>query len=231
MSHSLRKLLPTTVTFASLVCAFTAIVLHGEPTMASICILAGYVLDGLDGELARRLGVASAFGLQLDSLVDVVTFGVAPSVLVYEHLRQLTTTPAIIWVACVGYLIGGVFRLARFNLLPMKNSRSDCMGLTISTSGATLALSVLCNHAYGHQIIPVCVFPMLMVILTLLMVSRIRYPGVASILQRRWLTLMGLGGAAVLAFWFSPRLTGFGLVSSYISFGLIRAAYGLIRKA
>ena len=65
MSYPLRRLLPSLVTFASLVCAFTAIVLRGpaKTTAAGICILTGYLLDGLDGELARRLWVASAFGL------------------------------------------------------------------------------------------------------------------------------------------------------------------------
>ncbi|TEU15437.1 MAG: CDP-diacylglycerol--serine O-phosphatidyltransferase, partial [Anaerolineales bacterium] len=138
MSHSLRKLLPTLVTFTSLVCAFAAMVMqvHDELTAAGICILVGYVLDALDGEMARRLGVASAFGLQLDSLVDVATFGVAPSVLVYQHMRQLAVLPVVTWVVCAGYLIGGVFRLARFNLLPAKRSRSASVGLPISTSGA-----------------------------------------------------------------------------------------------
>ena len=232
MRHSLRRMLPTLVTFTGLVCAFAALVLevHEELTAAGICILVGYVLDALDGELARRLGVANAFGRQLDSLVDVVTFGVAPSVLVYQHLRQLTSNLVVIWAVCMGYLIAGVFRLARFNLLPAKESRSDSVGLTISTSGAALTLGVIYHRASGHPLIPAGVLPVLMVILALLMVSRIRYPALASILQRRWLTLMGLGGAAVLAIWFSPRLAGLGLVSGYVSFGLVRAGYELIPK-
>lgn len=232
MSHSLRKLLPTLVTFTSLVCAFAAMVMqvHDELTAAGICILVGYVLDALDGEMARRLGVASAFGLQLDSLVDVATFGVAPSVLVYQHMRQLAVVPVVTWIMCLGYLIGGVFRLARFNLLPAKRSRSDSVGLTISTSGATLTLSVLANRAADHRLIPGGVFPAVVLVLTLLMVSRIRYPALASILRRRWLTLVGLGGAAVLAIWLSPRLVGFGLVGGYVSFGLVRAGYELIPK-
>ena len=233
MSRSLRKLLPSLVTFTALVCAFAAMVmqLHEEVTAAGICILIGYVLDALDGEMARRLGVASAFGLQLDSLVDVATFGVAPSLLVYQHLWHLATVPVVTWVVCVGYLIGGVLRLARFNLLPAKRSHSDSVGLTISTSGATLTLSVLANRAFDHRLIPAHVFPALVVVLTLLMVSRIRYPALASIVQRRWLILTGLGSAAVLAVWVSPRLAGFGLVGGYVSFGLVRAGYELIRKA
>ncbi|HUV89502.1 MAG TPA: CDP-alcohol phosphatidyltransferase family protein, partial [Anaerolineae bacterium] len=96
---SLRRMVPSLITFTGLVCAFSAVllVINGELTTAGACILAGYLLDALDGGVARRLGVASPFGLQLDSLVDVVTFGVAPSVLVYQYLQPLSIRPAIVW--------------------------------------------------------------------------------------------------------------------------------------
>jgi len=228
--YSLRRVLPNVISFIGLVFAFSAVVLvvHEELTGAGVCILAGCLSDTLDGEVARRLRVASAFGLQLDSLVDVVAFGVAPSVLVYQYLRPLVLSPVILWIVCVGYMVGGVFRLARFNLLPPKESHSDSVGLAITTSGVTLSLGVLSNHAYDHRLIPVSMFPMLMVTLTLLMVSRIRYPALAFVLRSRWLSLAGLGVAVVLAFWLSPQLVWFGLNSGYISFGLVRAAYDLI---
>ena len=231
MNDSLRRLLPSMVTFASLVCAFSAVMLamHDELTGASVCILASYLLDALDGAIARRLGVSSAFGLQLDSLADIVAFGVAPSALVYQYLRELTLSPAVMWGACAGYVVGGAFRLARFNLLPAKHSHSESLGLTISTSGATLALCVLSNRTYDHRLIPAVLFPVLVVALTLLMVSRIRYPALASILQRRRWSLSGLGVAAVLSIWLSPQLVCLGVTSGYVSFGLARAAYELIR--
>jgi CDP-diacylglycerol--serine O-phosphatidyltransferase len=230
LSDTLRRLLPSLITFTGLVCAFSAVVLamHDEMTAAGVCILVGYVLDALDGGMARRLGVTSAFGLQLDSLVDVVTFGVAPSALIYQYLRQLAVAPVITWLVCAGYMIGGVFRLARFNLLPTKGSHSDIMGLTISTSGATLALSVLSNRAYDHRLIPAVAFLVLVVALTLLMVSRIRYPAMASVFRRRWLSIAALVVASVLAIWLSPQLVWLGLTGGYVSFGLVRAAYSLI---
>ncbi len=230
MNDSWRRLLPNFITFTGLVCAFSAVVLalHEELTLAGTCILVGNLLDGLDGGVARRLGVTSAFGLQLDSLVDVVTFGVAPSVLVYQYLWRLALSPMVVWVVCAGYMVGGVFRLARFNLLPPKKSHSDSVGLTISVSGAILALSVLSNRTYHHRLIPAGVFLVLMVALTLLMVSRIRYPALDSVFQRRWLNLAGLVVAAVLAIWLSPQLVWLGLTGGYASFGLVRAAYNLI---
>ena len=139
MSSSLRRLIPSLITLASLLCGFTAAVLsgHQELALAGVCIIAGYFFDGADGEAARRLGVCSAFGLQLDSLVDAVTFGVAPALLVYQHLLALGSPPWAAWMVCAGYVMGGIVRLARFNLLPIKTARSDSVGLTISTAGAT----------------------------------------------------------------------------------------------
>jgi len=235
MDSSFRGSLPTFITLFSLVCAFSAVVLaiHRELVAAGGCILVGYVLDAVDGEVARRLGVASPFGLQLDSLVDIVAFGVAPGVLVYQYLYGVALSPPIVWSACAGYLIAGAFRLARFNLLPQKQSRSDSLGLTISTSGATLALGVLSNCAHGNQLIPAAVFPLLPVFLALLMVSRVRYPALASImdlgtLKRRLLVAGALGTGIALGVWLSPQLVGFGLTGGYVSFGLARAVYGLL---
>ena len=231
MINSFRKLLPNLVSFTSLVCGFSAVVLttHHELTIAGALILVGYMLDALDGALARRLGVAGDFGLQLDSLVDAVTFGVAPSMMVYQHLRQLAFSPTVLWIACTVYVIGGVFRLTRFNLLPSKKSTGDTLGLTISTSGATLALGVLSNRAYDHRLIPASIFLVLMVALTLLMISRVRFPEFGSILRQRWFSLATLGVAAVLAIWISPQLVWLGMHGGYISFGLARAVYNLVR--
>lgn len=230
MKDSFRGWLPSFITFGGLICAFSAVVFAVDEnlTAAGVCILIGFLLDACDGALARRLGVASAFGLQLDSLVDVVTFGVAPGILIYQHLRHTPINPVITWGVCAGYLVGGVFRLARFNLLPAKTSSSDSMGLTISTSGATVALGVLANRAYGQGLIPIIGLLVLMMGLTLLMISRVRYPALAAILRRRWLSALILSTAAILAVWLSPQLVGFGLTSGYVSFGLARAIYHLV---
>jgi CDP-diacylglycerol---serine O-phosphatidyltransferase len=227
---SLYKVVPSLITFTGLASAFAAVVLalHEMLPLSGVCIIVGYVLDGADGAVARRLGVASAFGLQLDSLVDVVTFGVAPSVLVYQHLRSLAVNPVFGWVVCVVYLMGGTFRLARFNLLPAKTSHSESVGLTISTSGATLALGVLVNDAYGQRSMSVPVILVLVAVLTFLMVSRVRYPALASMFRRRRLSVTLLGTAAVLAVWLSPQLIALGLTGGYVSFGLLRAIYDML---
>ena len=92
-----------------------------------------------------------------------------------------------------------------------------------------LALAVLTNQEYGQRLIPAAAFPVLMIVLALLMVSRIRYPELGSILLRRKLSLAGLSGAAVLAIWLSPQLVWLGITTAYLSLGLVRAVYGLVQ--
>ena len=225
-------MIPNLITFTSLVFAFTAIgaALRQELTLAGVCIFIGYVLDALDGEAARRLGVTSDFGVQLDSLTDMVIFGVGPSVLLYQYLAQRGTNPAILWGTCTAFVVGGAFRLARFNLLPQKKSNTENVGLTISTAGTTLALAVIANRAHDDSLLPDSVIIIIAVALMLLMVSRIRYPSMVSVFGRPWLNLLGIGGGAVLAYWLSPQLVVFGMTSSYVTFGLFRAARNLVGR-
>ena len=231
MKTTLRKSLPAAVTLAGLASGLSAALLVLEDCLiaACICILVASVLDGMDGGLARRMNVASAFGLQLDSLVDMVTFGVAPSLLAYRYLLGLGLSPALLWVICVGYTTGGAFRLARFNLLPTKTSFNDSVGLTISVAGATVTLSVLVNYTHGDQLLPGAFFPVLFVLLSVLMVSRIRYPELGTVVRARWLAVAWLVVLIALAIWLSPQLAGLALVFSYVVFGLLRSAYRLAR--
>jgi len=228
MRDRLRRASPSLVTYAALACGFTAIVLAAEDHLgwAGLFILMAYITDALDGFVARKLDAASPFGLQLDSLADVVDFGLAPVFLSYKHLQTATAVPGWL-VATLGffYIMGGAFRLARYNLLAAeKEGRSDqTLGLTISTSGALLTLAVLTSRAYprvaGFLLLPT------MVALPLLMVSRIRFPESHVVFSRwRWnLTALAVGGAA--SFIVTPQAVALGLLMGYVAFGVLRAAY------
>lgn len=228
MRDHLRRAAPSLVTYAALACGFSAIVLAAEGHLgwAGLFILMAYITDALDGFVARKLDAASSFGLHLDSLADVVDFGLAPVFLSYKHLQTATAVPGWL-VAILGfpYIMGGAFRLARYNLLAAgKKGKSDeTLGLTISTSGALLTLAVLTSRAYPH----VAGFLLLptMVALPLLMVSRIRFPELHVVSKRwRWnLTALALGGAA--SFIVTPQAVALGLLMGYVAFGLLRAAY------
>lgn len=120
------------LTIGNAVCGFVAIILIGRASQAgdAACtdlkhaawlILFGMVFDALDGRVARSTGTTSALGAQLDSLSDLVTFGVAPAVLVFhtQHLFSFSFWAKhqwILWCLCAAYFLGAVLRLARFNV-------------------------------------------------------------------------------------------------------------------
>ena len=142
-----KYLVPNAVTFAHLACGVISILIistGGNLKTAGIFILAAYILDMVDGSIARKIDASSEFGLQMDSLADMVGLGVAPAALVFAHLQGKGLSMAWVWPIVILLPLSGAFRLARFNLLPMKTSASkDSVGLTISTGGAVVAMAVL----------------------------------------------------------------------------------------
>src|SRR3989304_1967401 len=115
---NIRRSLPSLISFTTLSCGVTsaALSIEGRLAPAGALILAGYLLDAVDGEVARRLKHTSEFGIQLDSLVDIVHFGGATAILLSQHLRAegLGGWPA--WVLALTFMIAGAYRLARVNL-------------------------------------------------------------------------------------------------------------------
>src|SRR5215467_3779386 len=123
--------LPTLFTIGTIFCGFYALVnaTKGEFDLAAVAIGLAVVFDGMDGRIARLTNSCSEFGVQIDSLADVVTFGVAPSILAYfwglksiaqtvppyaKHVQQVG------WIVSFAFLICGAMRLARFNIQSMK---------------------------------------------------------------------------------------------------------------
>ncbi len=119
MNPELRRrgvyLLPNSITLAALFCSFYAIVqgMNGSFEQAAIYIFYAMVLDGMDGRIARMTHTQSEFGEQLDSLADMVSFGAAPALIMYEWaLKDLGRAG---WIAAFIYCAGAAMRLARFN--------------------------------------------------------------------------------------------------------------------
>ncbi|WP_422014792.1 CDP-diacylglycerol--serine O-phosphatidyltransferase [Reyranella sp.] len=112
---SIHRLIPNVLTLAALCSGLTAIrfALQGEMRLAVIAIIVAAIFDALDGRVARRLGVTSRFGAELDSLSDFLCFGVAPALVLY--LASLTHAGALGWVVTLMFPICSALRLARFN--------------------------------------------------------------------------------------------------------------------
>lgn len=196
-------------TLASLTLGMLAIFLamQGEVRPAALCLIACVAFDGLDGALARRLGVASPFGAQMDSLADMCSFGLAAPVVVYASLAG-SVPPAAAAVACAFVASCAAIRLARFNVSP-KDSRFFC-GVPTTMAAAMLALTV----AIG---LPVSGLVLLggVALLAFAMVSSFPYAKLARLVKLPpWVWLVPVVGALV-----DIRLTFALVVAGYLLSG------------
>lgn len=228
MNSKYRYLVPNGITFISLTCGIISIMLSASGRLypAGVLILISYILDLFDGAAARRLKAGSEFGLQLDSLVDMVSLGTAPAVLVFAHMQNEAITPWLVWPSVVAFSLAGAFRLARFNLLPPKKTgQKDSVGLTISTGGATLALAVLADLVTPNFNLPNVLLVTLIVITSLLMISYIPFPSFLGIFcsKRRNVMLIVLFAVSLLITHFFNAW--FFWNNTYLGFALARAGY------
>lgn len=238
MNSKYRYLVPNGITFVSLTCGIIAILLAatGETTnlrIAAVLILSSYVLDLFDGAAARHLKAGSEFGLQLDSLVDMVSLGTAPAVVAFMHMRMLHLPPFWVWLVVIAFPLAGAFRLARFNLLPPKTSGSkDSIGLTISTGGATLSLAVLADLAPSFpglsQITPYW-FVALIIVTCLLMVSTVPFPSFMWVFSNRRKNLVLIVLFSISIIWVSFFNAWFFWNNTYLGVALARAGYKSFR--
>lgn len=229
LTSKYRYLIPNSITFLSLACGIVSILASatGYLVLGGALVLTSYILDLFDGGLARRLNASSEFGLQLDSLVDMVSLGVAPATLAFFHLQAEGINMVWVWPLVVLLPLGGAFRLARFNLLPPKTGSSDSVGLTISTGGATLALAILSDIALTGEAIPDFLYIPFMVGIFFLMVSRIAFPPLSWAISRRSVNVFYVAFIISSLTWMRlPAVnTWFILTSGYLGAGLARASY------
>jgi len=130
-------------TVASLMLGMAAVFLAiaGDLRLAAIALLACVVFDGCDGGLARKFGVASPFGAQMDSLADLSSFGVAAGIVTYQWLVTEGAAPVLAAPTCALVAVCAAIRLARFNVSP-KNGRYFC-GVPTTMVAAVLALNIV----------------------------------------------------------------------------------------
>jgi CDP-diacylglycerol--serine O-phosphatidyltransferase len=225
MRNKLRKASPSIITSISLISGMASIALslEGYLGIAATLILASYLLDLVDGAVARKLGATSDFGVQLDSLVDMTNFGAASTVLVWSHLRMGGNQSWLIWPFGIAFVLAGGLRLARFNLQATDMKAKESTGLTISTSGAYVALAVLADRTFEISLLPDLVFLILLPLLAFLMVSTIRFPELKTIFGRRRFSIALLSASVIVAFWATPQVVWWGLTTGYITFGILRA--------
>ncbi|KAA0258004.1 CDP-diacylglycerol--serine O-phosphatidyltransferase [Deferribacter autotrophicus] len=171
-------LLPNFITLLSLFSGFYSIIasINGNFVLAAYAIIFAFVFDGLDGKVARMLHATSEFGIQMDSLSDLVAFGLAPALLIYKWV--LTPYGRVGWMASFLFVACGALRLARFNVMTKKIDNRYFIGLPIPAAAGVIASSVLfVKEVFGKPegiSIPLS-FVLFIYLLAFLMVSNVKY--------------------------------------------------------
>ncbi len=153
-SAQLKKgvyLIPSLFTTGNLICGFFSIIstFNGHYLQAAVFIILAHLLDGLDGYVARLTKTTSQFGIEFDSLADLVSFGVAPGVLVYYWALLPWGTWG--WLAACLYVVCGALRLARFNVQVRNVEKSHFVGLPIPGAAEMIAAIVLMYYFLGGE--------------------------------------------------------------------------------
>jgi len=246
----LRKtlfVLPNLITLGSVFSGFNAICLVAKDNpnekdlyRAAVLLIFAMLFDMMDGRVARMTKTQSAFGLQLDSLADVISFGVAPALLVYKWVLHREPIPGILtafmFVSCAA------IRLARFNVLSSNATGAPTkpgkyiLGLPSPPSAGILISLILANHAVGgalgdqrYTLLLFCVT----IGLGLLMVSNVRFRSFKELkLNSATLlfVLFTLGSSVFVWKQFKPQFVLIWLLSMYVFIGLVETLRVLARR-
>ena len=222
-------ILPSAFTLGNLFFGVFAIVAatRGDFAWAAWYIVFAGILDMLDGRVARFTRTGSAFGAELDSLVDAVSFGVAPALITYQ---LYFVEGAWSWTLSFVYIAGVVVRLARFNVEQAGRAKSHFIGLPSPTAGLILATYYpFSQTAFFQAYLVHLPWPRLlgigMVLLAVLMLSHIPYPVVPRIgfRTRRGLLTTAVMAACLMAAVVYPREFIFPFLVTYTALGLVRS--------
>lgn len=228
-----RVWFPNLLTTANLFCGFFALLLviegtiagdtgRGKYTGAAVTICLAALFDALDGRAARALHVSSPFGKELDSLADVVSFGIAPAVLIYqaifvEHPLQ------VLWILATGlFVCCGAGRLARYNIAGA--SGRFFTGMPIPAAGLTLT-----GIAVFPSLLSLELIALLVITISCLMISTLRYPNPEQMLFDSPLPLRLMFLSIFLIAILQPTVWFWLLPVSYIVYGILLNLVSAIR--
>jgi CDP-diacylglycerol--serine O-phosphatidyltransferase len=227
-------LIPNLFTTGNLFCGVFAIlsVFNANYMAAAIAILVAMVFDVLDGKSARLTNSTSHFGLEYDSLSDVVSFGVAPGLLIYSWALSAQGTFGV--AVMFAYVAMGAVRLARFNATVALSDSKYFTGLAIPAAAGVVASLVIFDHyivRMGAEIKPILVL-LITLALSFLMVSTIKYRSFKDMKFRggRHFTYLvwGILGLMLVAAW--PQVMLFVIFAGYALLGPVERLIGLVAK-
>lgn len=222
-----RSIVPNVFTVGNMFCGFMSVIIctiTGDIVLASWMIIFAAFLDALDGKVARMTKSSSAFGVEYDSLADVVSFGLAPSVLIYAYYFSQWRSVGV-FISFFPLLFGSL-RLARFNVQLTGFDKTHFTGLPIPVAAGALASYILFMDEFFPGVMLSKVVLMLTIIVSVLMVSRIRYeifPSLSMVGGKRQKVKVILIIFLLIALLIYPKKLFFPYILLYILIGFTRS--------
>lgn len=247
MKVDLKKslfILPNLFTLSSVLCGYYAILILSERQTAddfyraALLIILALFFDGIDGRVARLTKTQSQIGVQLDSLADLVSFGVAPAILVYHwSLSELGRAGMLVGFV---FVAAGAIRLARFNVMSTADDGSPhtpgkyMQGLPIPAAAGILISIVVANHLTGKLPFTPIIISVLVVMLSVFMVSSMPFRSFKD-LTLNWRTVMLISVALGVTVWIAlkvhPSMALVWLLAAYVIIGIVESLIALMNKA
>ncbi len=228
-NKKLIYLLPNFFTAASCFAGVVAVIasINGSFSRALLFIFISLILDGLDGRVARLTNTTSKFGVEFDSLSDLVAFGVAPAVYFYTAVGHNFGKMGILVSAL--FVVFGAIRLARFNITTGTYEPNIFIGLPIPITALCLALWVTFYLHYGAVKGVGVILLLFALLLAFLMVSNIRYPSFKKIEFKKSYSMKILIFSIIFfgILYLKPLEFCLFLSTSYVVYGIARAFYNL----
>jgi CDP-diacylglycerol---serine O-phosphatidyltransferase len=225
-------LIPSSFTVANVFCGFYAIIssIQGEHALAGALIGLAILLDTLDGRVARFANASSEFGREFDSLADQVSFGVAPMVLAYNWALRLW--PRVGWLIGFLFVICGAMRLARFNIQQSTTDKRFFVGLPIPAAAGMVAALVYRFPEPVETRGDAGLFLLLVMLLSLLMVSKVRYYSFKDFdLRRRQPQLVILILALfIVAIFTHPQVMLLSMATAYLLSGIFLKLWSALSR-
>ena len=168
----MSKHLANILTFLNLAFGFLSLTytISGKYNTAALMIILSVIMDSLDGRAARHFDSECDLGKNLDSLSDIVSFGVAPAILIYQY--ELYILPIFGLLIAIFYCLCGAYRLARFNASPQSNL---FQGVPITFAGGLVAVSTFVTKSMS-----IWFWGLLLIILSFLMISKLKVPKIST---------------------------------------------------
>lgn len=231
-------ILPNGFTLGNLFFGVFAIVAaaRGEYNAAGLYIVLGGIADALDGRVARATGTGSRFGSELDSLVDAISFGLAPAMIMFFAVLNKDGWD---WILVFLFVACAVMRLARFNVEQAGRAKRYFHGLPSPAAGMTLATyywfsqTSLYNETVLGDLPWHVMLRYIMIVLSFLMISNVSYPAVPKVGYRKASEILGslVVLATFLGVLFLPKEFFFPALVLYVAYGLAKTAiFGLLGR-